>query len=266
MASRGHSSNSGHGHTGGGYGGGHGGRPMGGHGGVGPRPHYHHGGSMSDFVLSAYVAKKLFDGDETYGSNEKPTAKKYHRVKNQVATKIVSGILYALTVVFIIMAIFSVDITYGKVTGTVESYDLIPRMGENYYFTSYHYVVKDKEYSAESQSGWSKLPESEETYIGSEYELYYKRTDPYIIYEIEDRANLPTAVVLYVFVAMFMLTFGLMCTKYGIWKTVENPQWQKQQEAIKEKNELGGKSRCKYCGTIANANDKKCPSCGASLN
>lgn len=264
MASRGHSSNSGRGHTGG-YGGGHGGRPMGGPGGFGPRPYHGHGSSMSDFVLSAYVAKRLFDGDGTSGSGEKTTVNKYRRVKNKVATKIVSGIFYALTVVFIILAIFSVDITYGKVTGIVESFDIIPRMGENYYFTSYHYVVNDKEYSAESQSGWSKLPESAETYIGSEYELYYKRTDPYIIYEIEDRANLPTSVVLYSFVAIFTLVFGFMFTKYGIWKTVENPQWQKQQEAIKEKQELDGRSRCKYCGTIADANDKKCPSCGASL-
>lgn len=255
MASRGRSSNS----NGGSRGGFGGGRPHG----VG----FHHGGSsVSDFVISAFVAKKLFDGGVSQGeSGEDYSVPRYKAVRNKVATAIVSGILFAITIALTLCAIFYVDVVYGKVMGTVESYEVRYEFGETYYYTNYQYTVKDKTYSAESGAGWTKLPESAETYVGSTYELYYKRTNPYVIYEIEDKENLPETWIVFMVLGLFSLSFGILVYKNGINKYVENPQWKKEQEERKQKQSLGGKSKCDYCGTLVGDGKDKCPSCGASI-
>lgn len=264
MASRGRSSNSGRGHSGGGHSGG-GSHGNFGHGGFRITPH-HHGSSTTDFLMSAFIAKKLFGEEGGSGqSNDGPTVSKYIRSKDKTKTNIVSIILFGLAVLFLFLSIFSVEISYGKVVGTVESWDDHYEYGTRYYFTRYNYVVDGQEYSAESLSGWEDPPENETTYIGSKAELYYKRTNPYEIYEVEDKANIPTFLALFEFFTFAFLIAGICVRVNGVGKYQENPEWKRQVEEIKEKQELGGKSRCSYCGTIVEEGKTRCPSCGASI-
>lgn len=265
MASRGRSSNSGHGHSGGGVGGHSGGFNSHG-GGPSPRPHHYRSGSMSDIIMSAFIAKQLFgEGEHSDEPKQAPSVPQYNKIKDRTKTKIVSIVLFSIVVIFALLAIFSVEISYGKVVGTVENWYLRPEFGETYYYTNYHYIVDGKEYSSESSSGWTQLPESAETYMGSEQKLYYLRSDPYTIYEVEDKANIPTYEGVFVFFVFVFLIMGIFVAVNGIYKVQENPEWKKQQTEIKEKQELGGKSKCAYCGTIVEEGKTRCPSCGASI-
>lgn len=259
MASRGRSSNSSHSHSGGG---GHGNI---GHGGFRITPH-HHGSSTTDFILSALIAKKIFAKDDDLNESQTtPSVPKYIRTKDKAKTRTLSAILFGIAFVFVMLSVFAVSISYGKVMGTVESWNERYEFGVRNYYTNYHYFVDGQEYSAQSSSGWENLPESESTYIGSQQELYYKRSNPYVIYEVEDRENLPTYQPIFGFLAFAFLIAGICVVTNGVGKYQENPEWKRQQEEIKEKQELGGKSRCSYCGTIVDEGKTRCPSCGASI-
>ena len=189
----------------------------------------------------------------------------YKRVRNKKTTTIVSVILGAITAFFIVMAIFGFGFKYGTVMGTVESVYDVYMYGERYYFTSYRYEVDGRVYSAESQSGWTMLPEPESTYIGSEYELYYEKDDPYIIYEVEDRSNIPSGEVIYQF---FAIVFGIatVCVAVvGIGKQEIDQEHIKAQEQIAKQTMPEGKRRCAYCQSIIDEDGDKCPNCGAPL-
>ena len=203
--------------------------------------------------------------DSTSEESQTTNGVKYKRVKNKKATTIVSVILGAITAFFIVMSIFGFGFRYGTVMGTVESVYDVYMYGEKYYFTSYRYEIDGRVYSAESQSGWTMLPEPESTYIGSEYELYYEKDDPYVIYEVEDKANMPSAEGIYQF---FAVVFGVAtaCVAFiGIGKQEIDQEHIKAQEQIAKQTMPEGKRRCEYCQSIIDENGDKCPNCGAPL-
>ena len=207
------------------------------------------------------------DGEFSVSSNYvENQVQKYKKVRNKKATAIVSAILGIITLVFIILSACAVDISYGKVMGTVvrKPYER-DEWGEKYYYSSYKYKVDGKTYSSESNVGWTMLPDPIEVYVGNQYELYYKRRNPYDIYEVEYKENIPSSKEEFMAIAVIFALATIITACVGFRKNEINPEWQEEQKRIEEQNQMMGKKRCEYCSNITEDDNAKCPQCGAPL-
>ena len=183
---------------------------------------------------------------------------KYKAVRNKKATIAVCSVL----AVFLIMLIYCAYITgYGTVMGKAVSYDEYYSFGETYYYTSYEYTVDGKEYSAESQLGWTNLYP-----MGYEYELYYSRSNPYEIYEVEGKSDLPNGQYGFVFFAIVVGVVLIVIAITGVKKYVVDEAATQAYQKEQEMKLPEGKTRCKYCGSVSEETESKCPSCGAPLS
>lgn len=205
------------------------------------------------------------DRDSNSSTNSVLEIPKYKKVKNKKATAITSAIFGVLTILSIILSVCAVSISFGKVMGTVEKVYSRKIFNETYYYTSYEYVVDSQTYYAESQTGWTMLPDPIHIYMGSQYELYYKKSNPYIIYEIEDKENLPTLKPVFLAFAFILGITTICILVIGVGKYQLNPEWVQAQKIAEDKEKMQGKKRCDYCASIMDENLNKCTSCGAPL-
>lgn len=263
MGSRGRSSNS--------RGGSFGGSRSGGGSSFGSSRSYSSGRRYSSsnlgFIIGAMLGRDYASQGESVEvkpTNNQP-AVKYKKVRNKKATATTCLILGAITIVFIALSICGFNMQYGRVAGTVESVYTRYEYGEKYYYTSYEYVVDGRVYSAESQSGWTLLPDPIDIYIGGQYELYYKKSNPYIIYEIEDKENIPTNKNFYILLAVMFGITTVCIAVAGIGKYEIDKEHLEAQEKLNKQKVPNGKKLCEYCGNISDANKDKCQSCGAPL-
>ena len=183
---------------------------------------------------------------------------KYKYVRNTKSTILVCSVLAA----FLIMLIYCAYITgYGTVMGRAVSYDTYYSYGDTYYYTSYEYTIKGETYSAESQLGWTNLYP-----MGRDYELYYSRSNPYEIYEIEGKADLPTGSYGFIFFAVIVGVVFIVIATTGVKKQVVDEAATEAYKREQENKVPEGKERCKYCKTVSDSTEIKCPSCGAPLS
>ena len=207
-------------------------------------------------------------------------SKKYKKVRNKKATLIVGLIFACLFVLFFSLALANNnERSYGTIIGTATVVDSAYMYGDKYYYTTYNFVLDGKEYSTESQIGWTQLPDIPigkeddidyvlQYYLGKQFELYYLKDNPYVIYEIEEGLeNLPSQNSGYIIGSIFMFIVAVSIFAIGINRTEEDTEYAKEYERLLQEQELKRENKllCKYCGTKVDKDIHKCPSCGAPV-
>ena len=236
--------------------------------------HGYHGSSnnglLSGLIIGSILSRR--NGGSGSSSNSSGGAgPQYKRVRNQKATIIACAIMLAIAITFIVLSmVFTFDRVYAQTTATATDYDY--KFG--YYYTTYDFSLNGKEYSVESKVGWTKLEHMEgkayteeniETYyLHKDYQVYYKISDPYTIYEVEAKADMPSTNAIYIFLAVFFIFITIITYAVGIYKLELDPAYINEQKRQQEAKEMEGKRRCPYCGTIMDAKESKCSNCGAS--
>lgn len=233
----------------------------------------------------------LFMGRRTSSSGDSSDASqnnvKYKKVRRHLPTLIVTGIFAALCIMFVVFACnHSFSREYTKVSAVVTTVDTDLQYDGYYWFTSYDFDFNGERISVESQLSWSMLegvPESagtfagdplnnselmeivNEKYIGHSFDIYVKNSDPYIIYEIEGRGEIPSTNAGYIAGAVIMGVIGLIIALVGINKYEVDKEAMATIEAQKTTVVPDGKCRCAYCGALNDKDINKCTTCGAPL-
>ncbi len=215
-------------------------------------------------------------GRSNHSKGNSDNSVEYKKVRNKKATAIVSGIFAALCVMFIVLALVnSFSNKYEKINATATSVYTNYEYGEKYFYTSYYFIYNGEEYSVESQLGWTQLPdiqpgkETEENisknYLGKTFYIYVSKSNPYIIYEVEGISDIPSTNVGYVMGAIITGIIALIIFIVGVNKYEIDKEAMAAKESLKKAAVPNNKRKCEYCGYLADADDAKCKSCGASL-
>ena len=267
--SRGSSSLGGGGGFSGGFSGGHSGSSGIHHG------HSSNGGLLTGLVIGSLLSRGGGSGSSgSSGNYERPDPTqggKYKRVKNTTATYVTSLIFLAVTVVFVVLSfLFRFDAVYVKTKGVATDYSY----NYPYYYTTYDFVVDGTTYSVESKAGWTKLEHMEGKaytqenintyYLNKEYEIYYKKTNVYEVYEVESKADMPSTNAIYIFFAVIFGIVTLIVFSCGIYKYELDPEYEVKQREAEKNKPVDGKRRCQYCNSLIDEKTEKCPNCGAS--
>lgn len=237
------------------------------HGGI------HFGGGLNWIIPAMLLSKSTNSGGQNDNNNNEPVYK-YKKVRNKKATAITAIILAVACALCIALSVcFRFDAVYTQttavVTGCVEEYDYDDMC--YYLYTSYKFEVDGQIYKVQSKSGWTQLPDGikfkdwQTEYYGKEYQIYYKNSDPYQIWEIEAKEYIPDNSSIYVTFAVILGIICIIICAVGINKYELDSELMEQQAEIKSKILPDGKVKCSYCGTIVDKETNKCPSCGASV-
>lgn len=236
--------------------------------------HGYHGSSnnglLSGLIIGSLLSRR--SGGSSNGSSG-GAGPQYKRVRNQKATIIACAIMLAIAVMFIVLGVvFRFDRVYAQTTATATD---VEKVGI-YYYTTYDFSLNGKNYSTDSKVGWTKLehmegytvpydrPDIEANYLNKDYQIFYKISDPYTIYEVEAKADMPSTNAIYIFLAVFFGFITIITYAVGIYKLELDPAYVDEQKRQQEVKEMEGKRRCPYCGTIMDAKESKCSNCGAS--
>lgn len=226
--------------------------------------HVHSGGFWNGLMFGSLMASRNGTSGGTGGANVK-----YKKTRNKVATLILGIVFLAIAATCIVCAnVF----TYKTIDATVVSYreaDVYSMYGEEYYYCTYSYTVKGKEYTKESQVyfeyGGDNPADLEEFAVGTTQRIKYKNTEPTIIYEIEGKKHIDDdfGTVGWVFGIIFgvITVIVFVCGVQKV-EVIEEPAAEAASTSSSTKLEEG-KVRCKYCGSILDKDDTFCTGCGA---
>ena len=228
-------------------------------------------GLLSGLIIGSLLSRRSGGSSGSSSGGGQSSNPMYKRVRNQKATLITCAIMLAIAITFIVLAVvFRFDAVYAQTGGVATDYDR--KFG--YYYTTYEFTVDGNEYSVESKVGWTKLenmegkaytPENIDTYyLHKTYQIFYKKADPYTIYEIEARSDMPSTNALYIFLAVFFGFVTIVTYAVGVYKLEIDPAYVEEQKRQEEAKQMEGKRKCPYCGTIMDAKETKCPNCGSS--
>lgn len=236
--------------------------------------HSSNGGLLTGLVIGSLLSRGNGSSGGSEGNYERPDPTqggKYKRVKNTKATYITSAIFLALTIMFIVFAVmFRFDAVYTQINATATDYDY----KNGYYYTSYDFDINGTHYSVESKVGWTKLENMEgktyteeniqNYYLNKEYAIYYKNSDPYTIYEVEAKSDMPTSSGIYIFFAVATGIVAIAIFAGGLYKYELDPEYEARQREIERNKPVDGKRKCNYCNSLIDEKADKCPNCGAS--
>jgi hypothetical protein len=241
-----------------------GGSHGGGHGGGG---NFRAGGGGGN-ALGWLIAGAVIGSSRRSGGNPPPpsggnsptpqpnNSVQYKLVRDNKKTNIIGTIFAAVCLMFIILSIvFSFNNVYGLTQGVAT--DNHPDYQG--YRTDYTYTVDGTTYN----EVLSKLQFQEPADIGEIYDLYYKKSDPTIIYEAEGKSLIPSTNAIYIVFAVIFGIITLFIFVGGVRKRVVDEELTQRQEKINQNIVPAGKARCRYCGTLMDAGASKCPNCGA---
>jgi rubrerythrin len=244
------------GSRGGGFGGGH-------SGGSGIR-----GGGGGGNALGWLIAGAIIGSHRRSGGNPPPAGGnggggpqpnngvQYKLVRDNKKTNIIGSIFAAVCLMFIVLSlVFSFNNVYGLTQGVAT--DNHPDYQG--YRTDYTYTVDGETYN----EVLSKLQFQEPADIGETYDIYYKKSDPTIIYEAEGKSLIPSPNAIYIVFAVIFGIITLFIFLGGVRKRVVDEELTQRQEKINQNVVADGKARCYYCGVLMDEGASKCPNCGA---
>ena len=272
------------GHSGGGGGGSRGGHSSGGsfggggyHGGGyhgGPPPHHggpHYFGGPYHHPYRYHGPMFFFFGRPVYGRGG--------MVGAVLLLLVCIAIGLGLTIIGASMQTISAN-DYGQTVGTVvkNDYNYSVEDGDYYYFTTYRYTVNSTTYTQKSEIGWDEPAD-----IGTTETIYYLKSNPQIVTDLDPEEGQSSGKVVLIFVGLIFGVGGLICLIVCISKYRKNKKNSESSEEQTVSQTTASTSEpfteyssssyslndnrkvCEYCGTILRTGETKCPGCGARI-
>ncbi|MBQ8468440.1 MAG: zinc ribbon domain-containing protein [Clostridia bacterium] len=235
------------------------------------------GGLFTGLLIGSLLSRRSGGSSGDSSGENNSDGIKYKKVRNQRATLIVSGVFLAITVLFVVLSIvFRFSAVYDTISATATDYDYRYDydQGRSYYYTTYEFTYGGRDYSIESKIGWTKLENMEGKtyteenintyYLHKNYEIFVKKSNPFEIYEVEAKGDMPSTNLIYIFFAIFFGIVTVIVYLAGINKYEIDQEYLAEKKKMEEEKMPEGKRKCGYCGGIIDASSNKCPHCGAS--